>query len=159
MWRGCSACQSGHCTRGGNRLIWVIMIVTRSEAKARELTCYYTGKPCKNGHIAERYVSTAACTICCQSEKVRKQGRAYCERNREKINKRQRTNYAANPEKTRKRNQIYRGANLEKVRKQQRIKTKSLIERRRRQKERAKQGRVAMEVLKQIMDMNPTAGV
>lgn len=27
-------------------------------------TRYYTGKPCKQGHIAQRYVSTGGCTEC-----------------------------------------------------------------------------------------------
>jgi hypothetical protein len=31
-------------------------IISRAEAKARGLTRYFTGKPCKYGHIAERYV-------------------------------------------------------------------------------------------------------
>lgn len=27
-------------------------------------TFYYTGEPCKNGHVAPRYVSTGGCTAC-----------------------------------------------------------------------------------------------
>lgn len=38
--------------------------VTRAEAKKRGLTRYFTGKPCKRGHIAERSVVMAACIEC-----------------------------------------------------------------------------------------------
>lgn len=39
-------------------------VVTRAEAKARGLIRYFTGKPCKHGHVAERYVSTGFCMRC-----------------------------------------------------------------------------------------------
>jgi len=38
-------------------------IITREEAKGRGLKKYYTGKPCKRGHVGERYV-TGACVTC-----------------------------------------------------------------------------------------------
>lgn len=37
---------------------------TRVEAALRGLTRYYTGKPCTNGHITERYVSNRQCVTC-----------------------------------------------------------------------------------------------
>lgn len=37
---------------------------TRDEAAKRGLTRFYTGSPCKNGHIAERYVSNRQCVFC-----------------------------------------------------------------------------------------------
>jgi len=37
---------------------------TRSEAKELGDTFYFTGNPCKNGHIAERYVSNKTCRVC-----------------------------------------------------------------------------------------------
>lgn len=40
--------------------------VSRSEAKARGLKHYFTGKRCKHGHAAPRYVSTSACQGCDQ---------------------------------------------------------------------------------------------
>lgn len=39
------------------------VIISRAEAKARGLTRYFTGKPCKHGHIAERRVE-GGCIEC-----------------------------------------------------------------------------------------------
>jgi hypothetical protein len=39
-------------------------IITRYDAAAVEKLYYFTGKPCINGHIAVRYVSTGACKEC-----------------------------------------------------------------------------------------------
>ena len=39
-------------------------ITTRSEAARNGNTKYYTGNPCKRGHLARRYTITAACTMC-----------------------------------------------------------------------------------------------
>lgn len=37
---------------------------TRSIAKSMGLSTFFTGKPCKNGHISKRYTSNGACTAC-----------------------------------------------------------------------------------------------
>lgn len=39
-------------------------IVTRDEALARGLKRYFTGKPCKHGHVAERHSADGACYEC-----------------------------------------------------------------------------------------------
>ena len=40
-------------------------IITKTEAKAKGLKRYFTGKPCKNGHVAERHISgRCTCTLC-----------------------------------------------------------------------------------------------
>lgn len=39
-------------------------IVTRKEAKERGLKTYYTGKPCKHGHLSERYTKNGTCVEC-----------------------------------------------------------------------------------------------
>jgi hypothetical protein len=39
-------------------------IVTRSDAKMLGLNKYFTGIPCKNGHISERYTQTSVCQQC-----------------------------------------------------------------------------------------------
>lgn len=36
----------------------------RAEAKAQDLKFYNTGKPCKHGHLSDRYTSTAICVDC-----------------------------------------------------------------------------------------------
>ena len=41
-------------------------IILRSEAKSLELKRYFTGKPCKHGHIAERFTATGECHRCSQ---------------------------------------------------------------------------------------------
>ena len=38
--------------------------INRSEAKARRLSQYFTGVPCKNGHLTYRYTSSGACAGC-----------------------------------------------------------------------------------------------
>jgi len=39
-------------------------IITRKEAKEKGLTHYFTGKPCKHGHIELRYTATGYCDEC-----------------------------------------------------------------------------------------------
>lgn len=39
-------------------------IISRRDALAAGLTRYFTGKPCKNGHAAERYTSDGRCVVC-----------------------------------------------------------------------------------------------
>jgi hypothetical protein len=67
-------------------------LITREEAKARGLKRYFTGKPCPNGHVAERYVSHKNC-IECQQEKTRRKYKTPANRAR------RRTLYANNPAK------------------------------------------------------------
>ena len=46
-------------------------IISRKEAKESGLTRYFTGSPCKYGHIAERFLSCGHC-VACSKEKVKK---------------------------------------------------------------------------------------
>ena len=39
-------------------------IITRQYAISNGLKKYYTGKPCKRGHVSERYTSTNKCFVC-----------------------------------------------------------------------------------------------
>jgi hypothetical protein len=39
-------------------------IISRANALAANRIRYFTGKPCKNGHVAERYATTGCCTQC-----------------------------------------------------------------------------------------------
>lgn len=45
----------------------MINIITRKEAKAQGLSRYFTGKPCCNGHICERYYNSGRCLECSAS--------------------------------------------------------------------------------------------
>ena len=42
----------------------------RREAKARGLPKYNTGKPCRRGHLSERYTETAHCVKCATEQSV-----------------------------------------------------------------------------------------
>lgn len=44
-------------------------IISRKEAIARGLNKYFTGKPCINGHVSERYVRGYQCIKCYQEIK------------------------------------------------------------------------------------------
>lgn len=69
-------------------------MTARSEAMAKGETRYFTGEPCKHGHVSERMVSTRTCVQCKQKrdkdwhylnpEKSIAKGRSYLERNRDK---------------------------------------------------------------------------
>src|SRR5882762_7363285 len=84
-------------------------IITRSEAKASGLLRYFTGKPCKHGHVEERLVSNGACLQC------RKDGEpAYRAANPEKRRDSNRKYVAANREKVLEANRKYAAANREK---------------------------------------------
>lgn len=39
-------------------------ILTRKDAKVRGLKRYFSGRPCKNGHIAERWTNSGSCAEC-----------------------------------------------------------------------------------------------
>jgi hypothetical protein len=111
-------------------------IITRAEAKAAGLKRYFTGTPCKRGHIAERFVNDRACTQCSLESVKQANRRAYAvnpekfkeqtkrrragniETMREKDNQR----YAANREERRKKMRQHRAANLEIYRKRDRQK-------------------------------------
>ncbi len=45
-----------------------MVILTRSAAIEAGVNRYYTGKPCKRGHLAERVTSTSTCIICKQEQ-------------------------------------------------------------------------------------------
>jgi len=48
-------------------------IISKAEARERGLTHYFTGKPCKHGHVAKRWANSSACVACDQSrDPVRK---------------------------------------------------------------------------------------
>lgn len=39
-------------------------IISRKEAEARGLKFFFTGKPCKHGHVSQRYCSSGVCAEC-----------------------------------------------------------------------------------------------
>lgn len=71
-------------------------IITRVEAKAIGAKYFYTGEPCKNGHVAKRNTKSGTCVIC--SIEISKQ---YRDKNKVLINARKLERYKKNPEKFR----------------------------------------------------------
>jgi hypothetical protein len=69
-------------------------LITREEAKEQGLSKYFTGKPCKHGHVAERYVSRTSCVMC-HSGQMKK----YCDKDRGKIAKMHKDWCDKNPQK------------------------------------------------------------
>lgn len=51
--------------------------ITRKEALENKLIKYYTGVPCKHGHVAERSTSTGTCVECRRVWQQSKQGQNY----------------------------------------------------------------------------------
>ena len=45
--------------------------ITRAEAKARGLRHYFTGKACRNGHVARRQLSNGTCIQCQDATRVK----------------------------------------------------------------------------------------
>lgn len=39
-------------------------LITRSQARSKGLSRYFTGQPCKHGHIAARMVCNTGCIVC-----------------------------------------------------------------------------------------------
>lgn len=68
-------------------------IISKLEAKANNLKLYFTGLPCKNGHVDERWVVGGACKTCKenykqkhrQTDKFKNTGKAYYLNNKAKI--------------------------------------------------------------------------
>ena len=81
----------------------------RHEAKLAGKTRYFTGKPCKYGHIAERYVSTKTCVVCARKNvaewykenlcRVLAYNAKWMAENPEKVKAHRRSHRARNPEK------------------------------------------------------------
>ena len=73
----------------------IMKIISRADAKAQNLKHYYTGKPCKHGHDAERYTNDGKCVTCVKSrvrnyvtlnpDKKRESDREYYSKNKEEI--------------------------------------------------------------------------
>ena len=85
-------------------------IITRAEAKAQGLKRYFTGKPCKYGHVSERLVSDGKCCEC-RKKRHKENKDAIAERNREY--------YKANKEALAEKQREYRKANKEVVAKKE----------------------------------------
>jgi hypothetical protein len=61
--------------------------ISRKQARERGLLRYFTGKPCKQGHVAERLLSNRECVVCAKLRDVQwlntPKGKAYHRQYRE----------------------------------------------------------------------------
>lgn len=92
--------------------------VTRAQAKADGLQRYFTGAPCKRGHLAERQTSNGTCFECarlCNPEKKRANGLARYHANKDAARARYRAYYLRRREYMLERARRYREQNPEKV--------------------------------------------
>lgn len=44
-----------------------LVVISRRQAADTGYTMFYTGKPCKHGHLSTRYVTTGGCSACLKS--------------------------------------------------------------------------------------------
>lgn len=72
------------------------MIISHKEAKQQGLQFYYTGKPCKKGHVCDRWVSCRMCKQCSKDEQ--KHRKAWKLRNVERVRDLQKKYFASDPE-------------------------------------------------------------
>jgi len=88
-----------------------VKIITRAEARELGLRHYFSGRPCKHGHLTNRFTSTGNCCECYRSDRslekrkewkesnidhIREWHKAHAERNKDKLREYQRDWYKAN---------------------------------------------------------------
>jgi 5-methylcytosine-specific restriction endonuclease McrA len=98
----------------------------RAAARAQGLSRYVTGRPCKNGHIAERATSTGLCCECKKGfdstyysenkDKFREDGRRWRNENRDRYRKQKREWAAKNSEKIKPYRKAYDERNKDRLR-------------------------------------------
>lgn len=109
-------------------------LISRQEAKRLGLKHYFTGKPCKRGHVTLRYVKSIACAECLKinlravrarlPDLYKRFDREQKDRDREKLRQRDRTRYWTNPDVARARVRAYYQANTEIVKQKARDATR-----------------------------------
>lgn len=101
-------------------------IITRKEAKEQGLKYYFTGKPCKYSHIADRLSCNGDCCECVRKryeqnkESIAQGARKYRKENKAKIAELGRRYREQNKEKIAQLNRKYREQNKDKIAKQRR---------------------------------------
>lgn len=96
-------------------------IVSRRQAIALGLKHYFTGEPCKRGHVCERKTDCGGCVECkrlqvaANKERYAANTRAWKSLNRDRVAAQARVRRAANPEIKRARDRAFRFANRERM--------------------------------------------
>lgn len=85
-------------------------LITRKQALEQAFRYYFTGKPCKRGHVALRFVRGSTCTQC-DKERCETRYRENCDELKKRSNK----HYHDNKETILAQRQKYKSANREKV--------------------------------------------
>lgn len=103
-------------------------LVSRAEAKAAGAKRYFTGKPCKRGHISEYYTSICQCVACSRAqtyewaaanpERWDESRQQWRDGNRARISEQDKAWKEAHPEQRRATLKLWRSANTEKHSKQ-----------------------------------------
>lgn len=130
------------------KLSWPI--ITREEAKVQGLTRYFTGKPCKHGHIAERRASGWVCLECAKVLRVayraakpnieRAKTARYRASHRDELGAKEKARYTARIEEIRAKRNARRAASPDRYLKQERSYREKFPEKSR---EKARQYRLA----------------
>ena len=89
-------------------------IITRKEAKRDNLKKYYTGKPCKRGHLSERHTDSGTC-IECRSLKEQDYSKNYYAKHRVEVIARSKAYADENKEKRAQYLKAYADENKEKL--------------------------------------------
>jgi len=95
-------------------------IISRQDAIALGFNTFYTGKPCKQGHIAERRIKGGKCIVCCNERH-----KIWSKLNKEKISENHKAWVKANPEKVNALHKKWREVNKEYVNSQNKAWVKS----------------------------------
>lgn len=90
-------------------------IISRQDAISQGLVIYFTGTPCKNGHISKHHIKGG----CCECKRLG--GIARYEADKDRAKARQKAYRIANPEKEKLRNAEYHQRNKEAISKKQAI--------------------------------------
>jgi 5-methylcytosine-specific restriction endonuclease McrA len=94
-------------------------IVTKAEAHTADLPRYFTGRPCKRGHVSERFTSNLTCARCCveqhdeRRDRINDLGRQRRANDPEKYRAKDKTERLANPDGRKASALKWRGANLQ----------------------------------------------
>lgn len=101
-------------------------VIGREDAMASGLKRYFTGIPCKNGHLSERFTLSTVCIEC-----ATKRSEAWRKANMEAKRRHGRRYYSANREKANERNRLYRSKNSDRIYAQNRARYAANAEERR----------------------------
>ena len=88
-------------------------IILRSEARRQGLSRYFTGKPCKRGHVAERYVRNLTCVDC---DREKQKAAQWHVKNRERHNELGRQSNERCKDRRGEYNRSYHAANRDRIR-------------------------------------------